>query len=716
MAVITFTDGVGVDADFQIRDDSPLAKAKLTQIVPSGKELFGQLNKPLDQVDLKAFTLGAQVTSPDLLASRLERLTVTAGVNSALHILTSADGAVFGRNQFAPSIPIAPNEAWLSVELDLAASAKLSVSSRTVGVSFEGDSSLVCSTFTRFSAPQLPFPPLHDALSQAFSNFSITTTADAIRQQSVGTINQTDVAGSITTRLSLRQPFNLNALASADLPFNTTVNIKPNVTLQISGSVALSGEFIFRSYKKSDGVVQIGAYKKRATTLSASFTAAAGIGADIGTTDVLGSLLTQALPDVDFTAAGVTADNAATLNRVINNGINRSLSAQLNASCSAAFTDEAAVVYEIQLDAGDPTQTDAALSLVLQGDWTTIDTLPNAHRIRNIVADSVDKRSSVTLNLFGLLSAVSVTDYVKKCTILLDESGQLSIIDRLDTNRIAAVSLPYASDSEKLRTALMQDFVCTATYAVVKGHLDLRFTITQTLLDYQRNMSRSQMRQSIVLGYQLGVIPPGSLDGDLNVAGSFSHALVSATVRYATPALLSMFFSEPVTFKPRTQTELEQIGRDTMRAFLDPSDPANAACIRALSNSETWAAMNATGNTAAFGQIATLQGLNQVQLAAIAADWVSVRWWADAFIKVAPALSDVLAVVKTLPPGDPSSNPEFMKRRDRLAGVLGGITRNTNAAFVPGWGEAVTFALSGKAGTPVMDLAWNGHQYHYGQS
>ena len=121
MAIIPLTDTLGLDADFQIRDDSALAKAGVTRLVPTGKELFGELNKPLDQVDLKAFTLGAQVTSPDLLSSNIEKLTVAAGANSALHILTSGDGALFGANQFAPAIPIAANEAWLGIELDLAA-------------------------------------------------------------------------------------------------------------------------------------------------------------------------------------------------------------------------------------------------------------------------------------------------------------------------------------------------------------------------------------------------------------------------------------------------------------------------------------------------------------------------------------------------------------------------------------------------------------------
>jgi len=716
MADVTITDTFGVTADFQIRDDSPLARAKLTRLVSTGKELFGELDKPVDQVDLKSFSLGAQATSADLLSSNLEKLVITDGVNSSVRILTSADGAVFGKNQFSPSIPIAPNEAWLSVDLDLAASAKLSISSNSVGVSFEGDSKLACSTFTLFSVSQPPLPPFRNALAEAFSNFGITASAVGVRRQALGTINQTEIAGSITTRLTLKQPFNLNALASANLPFNTTIDIKPSVILQVSGSVAVSGDFIVRSYKKADGIVEIGVYKKRGTTLAANFTAAAGIGADIGTTDILGPLLTQVLPGVDLAAAGLSGDNAATLERVIRNGLSRSLSAQMNAACSAAFTDEAAVVYEVQLDAGDAAKTDDALTLALQGDWTALDALSNARRIRNIIADTVEKKASITLNLFGLFSAVSVTDYVKKCTILLDDSGQLSIIDRLETNRIAAVSLPDASDSEKLRIALMQDFVCTATYAIVKDHLNLRLTVVQSYFDYQRNMSRDQMKQNVILGYRLGIIPQGSLDNVLNASSSFAHASVSATVRYATPALMSVFFADPLAFKPRTQVELEQIGRDTLRSFLDPSDPTDAVRARVLSDSALWSLMDETGNTAAFGQIPGLQNFNQAQLAVVEADWVSIRWWSDALVKIAPALSDVLTVLRTLPAGDPSKNPEFMKRRDRLAGVLGNITRNTNSAFVHGWGEAVIFALSGNAGSPAMDLAWNSYQNHYGQS
>ena len=55
-----------------------------------------------------------------------------------------------------------------------------------------------------------------------------------------------------------------------------------------------------------------------------------------------------------------------------------------------------------------------------------------------------------------------------------------------------------------------------------------------------------------------------------------------------------------------------------------------------------------------------------------------------------------------------------MKRRDKLAHVLGDVTRDTNAAFTPGWGAAVMFALSGRHGTVSMDVGWDGKNQHFG--
>ena len=713
MATITITDNLGLTTSMDLRDDSALGRSKLLGLVATAKELFTEFEAPVDQAELRNFALGATAGSPDLLGKNMPKLTLGSGVNCELTIKTSADKTLCGSSQFSPAIPIGANEVWVGVEVDLSFSANASATVSSFGLTFAAASKFSCSTYTLSSGASLPL--LRDACSRAFGNFSLTTGADAIRQQPVGTLNQTEVSGSLKTTAKLKLPYTINALGSANLPFNMTASVAPSVTVQVSGSIQIAGDFIFRSHTKAAGVVEIGVYKKRGSTLSASFTAGGSVGGELGGTDVLTMLLNAAMPGVDVTAAGITGDRGTALNGVIKDGLDESLGVQLNATCSAALTDEAAVVYEVRLAEGDQAATDSALELALGGDWSAIDLLPNAQKLRNVTKETMEEKWSMTLNLFGVYSATSVTDYVSSCTILLDETGQMSIIDKAEMSRISAQTSARASDTQKLRQALTEDFLSTATYAVVGGKLGLKLTVVQSYLDYQREMSAEEMRQNIQLGYELQLIPAQSLDPALMESPSFSHAAVSATVKYDSAALMNIFFKDPATMTAWTQEELEAKGRGTMSDFLDPADPTDKARMGILDNVQAWAAMDNVGSTSGIEELPYFDGFSAPQLHAVEGDWVSIRWWAGAVSKVGPALKATLGAVAAVPAGrDASKDAYFMKQRAVLAHVLGDVTRNTDAAFVHGWGEAVMFGLSGRAGTAVMDLAWNSNRYHYG--
>jgi hypothetical protein len=547
-----------------------------------------------------------------------------------------------------------------------------------------------------------------------FGNFSLTTSAAAIRKQMSNTVNVTDVSGSVKVAVSLEQPFELNALAAANLPFNETASIQPSVTLKLATALQISGDFLVRCSMMSDSVLRIGLYKKHGSTLTASFTAGAGIGGDIGSDDVLGALLNAALPGVDSAKAGITGDNATTLNEVIKDSIDRSLSAQLNATCSAATTHEAAVLYEIQLNGGNNVATDNALGLALHGDWTTMEALPNARRIRNIAVETVEKKRSLTVNLLGFYSATSTTDYLKACTVLIDDSGQVTITDKLDASRISASTSPYAADSDKLRQALMEDFLCTATYAAMGGKLNLKLSVVQSYLDYKGKMSWDEMHENVLLGYALNLIPQGSLDAMLKATPSFYHACVSGTVHYDTLALLNIFYKDPASQTQRSRVELEQVGRGVMCTLLDPSGDTDAVRLSILKNDNAWTQMDSIGDTAVFNNIPYLNHLSTTELSAVSADWISIVWWAAALSKIALALSAAIAALDKAPADNPTQDPAFMKARAKLANVLGAVTRNTDAAFVHGWGAAVMFALSGKHGSAEMDLTWNSKNLHFG--
>jgi hypothetical protein len=713
MADISITSNFGLSEDIEIRDSSPLAKAKLTQLTSVAKEFFAEFKKPIDQADVKRLAFGATATSPNLLSDGITHLTFGAGINCGIEILTSSDGSLFGKDQFALSIPIETDQVWLGVDVDVLAKANVAASSNWVGVSLEGDSSLTCTTYSLFNALNGSLPLLCDACATGFNNFSITTAPDDVREQPPGTVNQTECSGTLTAKVTLSQPYTLNALASANLPFNATASIQPEVTLSLAGSIAISGDFIFRSYKVSDGIVQIGIYKKHGSTFAAKFTAGVGVGGDINNQDVLGKLLNLALPGDDVSSS-ISKDDADKLGKVIKDSIDRSLTAELNATCSAAYTDEAALAYEIRLDDGDLQSTETALKSGLQGDWTLLSGLTNARCIRNIVVDTVEKKRSITLNLFGVYSATCYSDYVKTCTILSDESGQVSIIDKVNFNRIGATSDPYESDSNKLQRALMEDFVCTATYAVVSEKLNVQLSVAQSYLDYQRNMSWDEMNQNIQLGYVLGLIPNGDLDSTLNATQSFPHACVTATVRYNSDAVMNMFFKDRVNLVARTQDDLEQTGREMMIGMLDPLDPTDKERIAVLQDNNTWTAMDSVGNTNAFGTIDGLRNLEPTLLPVVTSDWVSIRWWADTVDRVGPILGETLKALQNVTAGDPSRDPNFMKQQAHLENALGAVTRNTNAAFVHGWGVAVIFALSSRHGSAEMDLVWGSNRRHFG--
>ena len=79
----------------------------------------------------------------------------------------------------------------------------------------------------------------------------------------------------------------------------------------------------------------------------------------------------------------------------------------------------------------------------------------------------------------------------------------------------------------------------------------------------------------------------------------------------------------------------------------------------------------------------------------------------------AQAERDAAAVQPISMVADPTTDPEFMKKREALAHVLGAVSRTTRSAFAEGWGLAVMATLSNGAAKLSMDIGWNSQTRHY---
>lgn len=716
MADLQITDQFGLNTTLQLRDDSLLAKAKLTGLHGIPQSLKDEIDKPIDQTSLKGFSFGMDCSSPGAMVGGVAKITVCAGICGEVSIVRPTDKTLFPDDTFSPVIAITKDQCWMGAELDVSVDGNSQATVDGFGVGIKGTAKLGLTTYTLIESNGTQLPILQDGLKTSLDHFHVASTVDSLRNQAMGTVCATELTGTVTVSGSYQLPVSVNALASADLPFNYKISIQPEETLKLSGSIALCGDLIVRSHKVTNTTIDLGVYKKKGSTLTAGFTAGVGIGVDHGATDLAAGLLQTVFPGVDSKDSGISGDAAKGLNSALKDCIDRSLSIAMNVSCSAAATDEAAVIYRVDLNAGSLDETNTALKAALGGDWTLLSQLENAQRIRNIVTDSKEYKHKIAINLFGLYNAAEVDTYVQSCTILHDENGQVAVIDKTSASRLSVAATPYAADPDKLRTALAQDFLSTASYAVVASKLQPTLAIQQSYFLYDKGLTRQEMKDQILLGGALKLIEKGSWNDTLAANPVFPHARVSASAKYNTAGTLSLFFANTAQRQPRSRAEIERIGRNTMIALIDPNDSAGSQRLRALSDDQVWNAMDSIGDVASFGSIPGLKQLPPPVLGAVGADWSGIVWWSDAVTRAAPKLADLLEFLDTISAADFSSNPEFMAKSKEFRQLLGSVARKTHAAFVGGWGMAVVFALAGNGSERAMDISWSSVTKHYQSS
>ncbi len=636
-ADITITDNVSLTAELEVDDNSLLAKAGLKQMVSHTVAFVRRINDPVDQAGFTSATFGAEFSAPTQLLNKATRVAIKSDVSGQFAAYPASSGKLFG-DDFTPDVLIAADECWVSFEVDASLQGKLSTKVDGIGLALQDTTAATFTTYKLFKATAGKLPSLKDALASTINSYSVNYDVAAVRSQTPDTINVSDVSGSVKFSASYSVPIDVNSLASASLPFNYKIEVNPGATLKVGGEIGLLGEFVVRCHRVSDTELRFGVYKKKGTTFKATFTAAAGIEVDVADTDVLGKFFGAVFPDVDLDKVGITAKDAKALTSAIGDCVDHSLSLSLNACCSASHTDEAALAYAIDLAAGDQQQTEAAIASALRGDWTALGKLPNARLLRNILRETDKREHKIVINLLGIYNAETIDTFVKSCTILHDENGQVVVTDKINASHVAVATAPFLADTDKLRSALSEGFLATVAYAAGgSGSVQIKdFTVCQTYFRFKDRMSQQEMGQQVALGKALKLISNGTWDKILAGQQIFRHAKVSAAANYDTTAALQLFFKDPVQRSPRSFAELEQIGRQMMAAFIDPNDPTGPARIAVLNDDSVWSAMDQTGAVSAFGTIPGLKRLSPNELADVASAWVDITWWADAMTKVAP--------------------------------------------------------------------------------
>ncbi len=716
MPDVKITDSLSLSADLKIQDSTALARAGLRELLSHTDPFVGELGKPIDQSGFKKATFGAKFSSPSELLAKATNLTIKDDACAVLSTLCHDDKKLFG-DDFTPEVAIAPDEFWLALEIETSIDGNISSTIDGIGVAAEAATAANFTTYVLCKASGGKFPTLKDAIAAALNNYSVDYNVATIRKQPPGTINVNEMSGSVKFSGSYSVPISVNSLASASLPFNQKIAVGPDVTVQLGGQICLTGDFVVRSHRVSEAELRLGVYKKKGSSFKVTFTASAGIQANVGSKELISTFFGAVFHAPDLDKLGITGKDAATLNDALEDCVDHSLSLSLNAACSAAITDEAAAAYSVNLSTGDQGKTDAALASALHGDWSALAALPNATLIRDVSRETEKREHKIVINLLGIYNAESIDQFVRKCTILHDADGQVLITDKLTASHVAVASAPFLADGDKLRAALSEAFLATVTYVAgnTAGAAHIKdLNVSQTYFHFKDKVSRREMNSEIMLGKALKLITDGTWDKILAANTVFRHVRTSAAATYDATAAMKLFFKDPGQQTPWSHQELVKIGRQVMVALVDPTEPTGPARIAVLKNDAIWAAMDDKGAVTSFGTIDGLQRLSPNELSDVGVDWTDITWWADAMSKVAPKLSDVLSALKNSTAKDPTTDPNFMKKRKDLTAVLGQVTRHSRASFAGGWGIAVMETVSQFAAPVTMDISAEGNiQQHY---
>lgn len=703
MAAITIKDGK-TGAELNLIDTSWLAKSGLKDLSAGHDTFVSEFNHPLDRTQFNSAALEATFKQPKITLPGGLGLTLKGGGNAVLSLLRKKDSPLLGDDPADPEIAIGDNQYWLSFELDTTLDVTAAAKYSGFGLKIHGSTAAKLSAYTLFDQQSGPLPDLQTAAAGALSNFSTLSSAAALRDQRTGTVVVCEASGTFEVSGSYELPLAVNqlSLAEAEIPFK--VSVAPSATLKAGGAVSVTGDYLVRCWRRSGSELIIGIYKKRGTELSVSFQAGAGLEANAGDLDLIQAFFSAVAPQVNLSATGLTAADPAyaPLAKALNDSIDRSLSISMNASCAATFSHEAAFVYAVGLTTNQA-ETDLAIDLALGGDWTKLANLPNVRAVKDIVRTRREQKATFVVHLLGIYSYASVADFISSSTVLHSrEDGAVTLTDKATATRIAVASTPYVADSDRLRKALYEATVATACYQAVNSKLappaGLDLSTSQTLSLYENKMDRAGLKKQLLLAPAVGVMTHAEWSAIPIHNSQPRHVLIQAKQTIDAARALAMFFSAGTAPAPRDLGELVRLGRQTLAALLDPSDPVDMRRIRFLFSDAEWNSLDQ-------------ENRRPPDSPASYSDWYDVTFWANAVHGAGPRLKEVLDAIRHMPAGtDPSQDPDFMKKRKALASALASFARNTHAAFDKGWPIAVMHALAGGNTTLTFAAAWDGKQ------
>jgi len=702
MPNIKLTDQVGVEIDAALNEDSALAKyvKDLKKVKLSELKFTPLQNTPLDQAPLKSLTTGIAIEQKVGVGVDGLDLTIAGGVSGSLKLFSPKDKQLFDPDIFADPVSINADQLYLGMGISAKVSPQLTNKTGDLSFGFGANMQIAMNTYRLFEKPAAgAWPNCVDALKTTIAGFVIPGDLQDLEKMAKGTVATVEGSGSLKFSGDFNVLSAVNPLAAVHLPnLVGELNINSTGSIKLGASFEISGAYQIRVQKIDNNKVRLGYYKKRGTEFSLRVSASSGLSAGPGKFDLIEILLkaissNPALDIEELKKGGLDEAQIEGIKKVIEAGVSRKLEIALGFELNSAETSEAAFLFELQLSKLDQAARLAvhkALDGDLSGFGSGAEKLPaGVSLVRSIFTEIQKEKHALKFNLLGIYNFISVSTLMLKGRVMFEPAtGELIITDTATASRIAASTLNFAADSEKLRKVLAESVLLTVAYQCSKlvTHQP-KLKAAHSYFELHTKTDQTVLKNNLDVFEALGLMKKAEKDKVLVTATQFGRTTFYAETAYDDAVANDLFLKNGAK---RSQEEYERAGRKAL-ALLVQEGEEDAVRRLPATDDNLWKEMSEQGQPN-FRFIPQLK--KTAFLGAITTDYSVIKWWAESMAKMSEKLAEVRQFLKDNPQIDPG-NKTFIALRKNLASKLKAVASNTRSEFGDPWGLVAMDQVSG---------------------
>jgi hypothetical protein len=447
--------------------------------------------------------------------------------------------------------------------------------------------------------------------------------------------------------------------------------------------------------------------------LKTDLSVSAGVAVNVGTTDLLQSLLTAIGPKPEDDAmdklladGGLSKDQIDALNGAIKDGLDHCLRGSLDEALADLTDREGAFQYELRLDDLDA-DASAAVARALKGDLSGLTALeatangavlaPGVKLIGSVFTTARTARTTLKLNLLGLVNFISVTDLIRKSVAVKDPgTGYLTIADSATAEKINAELEPQRR-AGILCKAMFESLMLTATYRVSNTVQMTGITSANFHFAVNDPAKASDFADYLNWLMALNLLPAEPkpvLPNQFQEGGAAATCLLRTEFDQGACELL--FFKAPGQLWE--DAHYLEIGRQAMRALLDPAN-GDTGRFRCELLDQHWQQAVDIGPNQNLGPLLGLDladPTGQFITDLLIADVATIVWWVDAMRNAGQSIFAMRQFLGGA--GSAVDAEEFAGRRDQLQKRMAQVMHKSQAEFNEPWGLVALFRAGGSTG------------------